>query len=399
MVEATEGDVYVGRYDCLRVASGEDQVIRTNDIVSIICESYTNPDGRYDVNRFNADTRNVNFNNYNLRNEVYDQTNNYFNYNRTDYRVIEEKSTFPTQFTWSLAKLPNSLTDQWTDITGASTYALLGECGSLSRIVNFNNQLYAFQKNGVSNILFNNRVQIPTSDGMPIEISNNYDVNGVRYLSTSQGLQNKFAYTSTNRAMYFIDDHLKTLNIFDGQSITDLSISKGMSSWIKRNTGDPSNATYTGILSNYKLSTDYINSNVYIHNDKDCLAYSELLGAFTSFYDYQNTLTKFNVDTELLAIKSTNNTTQLYKQHSGNKYNTFFGEPAKESYIHYLVNPNPTMDKVFNNIEFRGDLFNSINNKLLLTTPWNKIQVWNEYQDSGAVDLVQYKNLQKKFRV
>lgn len=126
VVEATEGDVYVGRYDCLRVSTNEEQSQRINDIVSFICESYINPDGRSDVNRYTTDTRYVNFDNFNLINKVYSQSNNYFNYTKNDYRILSTLGKFPNQFSWTLTKQPNSLVDSWTNLTFASVYNLMG---------------------------------------------------------------------------------------------------------------------------------------------------------------------------------------------------------------------------------------------------------------------------------
>jgi hypothetical protein len=59
-------------------------------------------------------------------------------------------------------------------------------------------------------------------------------------------------------------------------------------------------------------------------------------------------------------------------------------------------------DKVFNNIEFRADAFRLENGEYTKYNPnrtLDHIHVRNEFQDTGDVALLQYKNLQKKFRM
>lgn len=399
-VEATEGDVFVGRYDCLRVVSDNDKIQRVNDIVSFICESYTNPDGRSDKNRYNTDTREVNFDNFNVINHIYSQSNNYFSYNKSDYRVLEETGIFKNQFSWSLPKSPDSLVDPWTNLTFASTYNLNGEYGSLNRIVAHNNQLYAFQDKAIANILFNSRIQVPTSDGMPIELANSNKVDGIRYITTTSGCQNKWSVKATSSGIYYIDNRKKNLNLISAEGISNVTERKGLKSWALKSFGYNDNvlSLEQNEMSNWVLSRDTINKDLYIHDKDQCLIFSESLANFMSFVDYKNIPFIFNSQDNLLSIYSRNDATDLYTHHTG-EYNKFYDLPKVTSSIDYLVNPEPSTDKVFNNIEFRADAFNSEN--YLVYNPYrtlDSIRVMNEFQNSSEIPLVLYKNLRKKFR-
>lgn len=117
-----------------------------------------------------------------------------------------------------------------------------------------------------------------------------------------------------------------------------------------------------------------------------------------SFVDYKNIPFIFNSQDNLLSIYSRNDATDLYTHHTG-EYNKFYDLPKVTSSIDYLVNPEPSTDKVFNNIEFRADAFNSEN--YLVYNPYrtlDSIRVINEFQNSSEIPLVLYKNLRKKFR-
>lgn len=399
LVEATEGDVYVGRYDCLRVASDAEKSQRLNDIVSFICESYTNPDGRSDVNRYITDTRALNFDNFNLMNQVYSQPNNYFTYNKDDIRTKEETGRFPNQFSWTLAKTPNSVVDNWANLVFSSTYNLEGEYGKLTKLITHNNLLYAFQDKAISNILFNTRVQVPVSDGYPIELANSNKVDGVRYLTTSSGAQNKWAVDSSRIGIYYIDNLNKSINLFSNDGIMNITSKLGFSKWGLNNLGYSSDTTsLTNGMSNYIISVDKINDDVYFHDKSDCLTLAERLRNFTSFFDYKDTPWMFNTLGKFLSTHSKDDTTSLYEQNSG-EYNKFFDNPKVTSYVDYIVNPEMPRDKIFNNIEFRADAFNGdeyityVPNRTL-----DHIHVRNEFQDTKDVELRQYHNMQKKFR-
>lgn len=399
-IEATEGDVYVGRYDCLRVCSDSEKEQRVNDIVSFICESYTNPDGRSDINRYSTDTREVNFTNFNLLNPIYSQSNNYFTYNKGDYRILEKTGIFKNQFSWTLPKSPDSLVDQWTNLTFASTYNLNGEYGKLTKLVSHNNQIYAFQDKAIANILFNSRIQVPTSDGLPIELANSNKVDGIRYISTTSGGQNKWGIIITNSGIYYIDGFNKNLNLISSEGISDITARKGFTSWgLKNLSKSLDNLNLKDYkISNWILSKDLINKDLYIHDNDQCLVFSESLANFMSFIDYKNVPFIFNTSNNLVGITSTNNITSVYTLQTG-EYNKYFEQDKSKSTIEYLINPDPIMDKVFNNIEFRADLFNADTNEYIPFKIFDNIEISNEFQYSDIRPLILYKNLQKKFRI
>jgi hypothetical protein len=86
----------------------------------------------------------------------------------------------------------------------------------------------------------------------------------------------------------------------------------------------------------------------------------------------------------------------------------YYDATAEDSYITLLVAPNPDADVVFNNIEFKAELYeevngewvdvNSYDNGITQQLPIKSIRVWNEYQDSGDVSLVYNTNISRKFR-
>jgi len=99
VVNYTDGDTYISRFDILRVfPSDVTQVVQQTEIVSFICESFVNTDGRSDINRYNTDSSLMTQSNYGLLNNIYSQKDNYFSYtilNPNRFNI----NNFPTTIT------------------------------------------------------------------------------------------------------------------------------------------------------------------------------------------------------------------------------------------------------------------------------------------------------------
>lgn len=388
------GDTRYQRYDCLKTYAftpeDENQVV---EIASFMCETRVNMLGRYDKNIGNLSNLNADPTNFNLFNPVYSQKDNFFNYRILDSDMYK-LNNFPNTITWSKEKHVGEDIDSWTNITMASTLDLDGTKGKVTKLITFKDQIFAFQDKGISNILFNSRVQIPVSDGVPIEISNGMKVEGLRYISDNIGCQNKNSIVTTSSGVYFLDSESSGIYLL-ADGLTNLSTNKGFDIWTKEVSNDPT----------FKSFYDKNNKDVYFNTDTYSLCYSEKLGNFTSFYDYNGTEAMFNVGDSFYSLITKNKEipgdtkTHLYKMFNGS-YNNFFDE-IKPYSITIISNEDPQVDKVFTNLDYRADFFDS-NNNYLENESFDTLEVWNEYQ-RGKETLKYSKfrpsNLKKKFRI
>lgn len=418
-VTVDRGDTYYQRYDCLKTYPfTPDEKNSLIETVSFMCETRVNCDGRYDKNRGNATKFTITPKNFNLMNPVYNQRNNFFN-----YQYLNKNRVYPNHFnqvTWSMTKTLGEEIDTWAKMNLGSLLDMDGEYGEITALVFFGNEVWCFQEKGISKILFNNRVQIPVSDGVPIEITNGMKVQGKLYVTTKAGLQNKFAITITPNGVYFVDGYSHTITIFNGQSIQNISDIKGFREWMYTQDG------VTPWVSNWlddsiKVFYDGTSQDVYFVTKNTCLVFSELLAEFTSFYDYQETPVMETVNDKFFAMTCFNNSIRNWRMFDGD-YNVFY-KPLSESnwedyykpfYVTYNVNPDPTLDKTFDNVEFRADswVFPDFNNDFnddfsvgLTGETFDTLEVWNEYQH-GTLPLIfthaKYSGdstLKRKFRV
>lgn len=396
VIPYTEGDTYFQRYDCLKTYGDSSYEQSLVEILSYYCESRVNLDSRTDNNRGLKDNRNMSPDIFNLFNNAYQQKNNYFAQSAIDSTRFTTNH-FANTFTWTSPKVAGSFVDTWTNVTMSSTYDVDGNLGSIRSMKLFNDYLIGLQDKGMFNILYNSRVQINASDGTPIELALSGKVDGVKYISTNIGTKNSLSTCVTPLGIYFIDDEAKTINLFNGENKV-LSDSAGIRSWIQQHHNFSSIIDVTD-FSNFITTYDKINRDVYFINNEIAICYSEILGTFTSIYSYQNVFNFFNIGNYFMSINkdksTTNNNLILYQNNIGNPGH-FYGQ-YKNSYIQYLVNPEPTLNKVFDTISFTADKFDSNGNLILLKRPIDNISVTNEYQ-YGNTDTNDI-NLREKFRV
>lgn len=387
-IEFKEGDTYLERYDCVKcLPYNDDDVNSVINIYSTEIESRVNLDERYDRNRGMQNNLAINNNNFNLFNHLgYEQTPDFFNYHGIDYDKFSNLS-FPNMVTWTKQKTAGEEVDTWTDVDLISTIDLDGEKGKVTALKQWNDGLYAFQENGIAQLLFNSRVQIPTSDDVPIEITNGMKMEGKRYLSDTIGVKNKFSICNTSLGIYFIDSISNSLYKYNGQ-FENLSLKEGMKSWMDSQAGTDINTFY-----------DKVNMDLYMISKDWCLVYSEQFGKFISYMDYNNVDLMFNISNGSYMLNTMSNSVKLWKMFSGD-YNSFFGT-YKPYWLTFIANGDPLYDKTFDNIDLRADMYDDKNN-LIPNLSFDYMKTWNNNQNSGDVTLSTsglIPNLKKKFNV
>lgn len=393
-----EGDTYFQRYDHIKTYpfTLEDQNAVT-DIVSFMCETRVNIDGRYDRNRGQTSNFSITPENFNLMNDVYSQPNNFFNYRTINPNKLN-LDNFHNSITWTKTKTAGELVDTWTNITLASTLDLDGDKGTVRALRRFNNNIFAFQDRGISQILYNENMQISSTDGVPIEIANSGKVNGKRYISDRIGCTNKWSMCETSNGIYFIDDITKGIFLFNGQ-LDNLSDRLGFHSWINKASDSIdiwNPVDFDGFVTYY----DKVNGDVFFISKDECLAFSEPLGQFSSFYSYEKMPYFTNLEDRGIAF-NVEGTGTLYRPwlHNEGDYNMFFGV-YQPFYTTVIANPDMPVDKIFNNLEFRSDSWDKSDN--LLNTTFDTLTVWNEYQQGTSTlnnILGRPSDLKKKFRI
>lgn len=393
--EYTYGDSYYQRYDILKTYPySRDDLNQVTEIMSIPLETYVNVDGRYDRNRGLTDNTNIAPQNFNLVNPVYSQRDNFFS-----YKIISETTDtniFPNQITWSKTKQSGEDIDTWTQLTLASILELDGDKGTITKLERLGDQIIAFQDKGISQIQYNENIQIASTEGVPIEIANSEKVRGKRYISNTVGCSNKWSVCPTSAGIYFMDSNEKAIYLLNDK-LENLSLKGGMLAWCKQNIPEPSVAWAPYDFNNFVSYYDKVNQEVLFINKDTALAWSEKFGVFTSFYNY-NSIPYFNMledkgiwlkPYEGIIDSAKVQCTGLWEHNEGD-YCSFFEENKPYS-ITFVGNPEPQLDKIFANLEFRAEVtgdgsYDSGTDKFTPYLPFDSLEVWNPYQH-GIQDL------------
>ena len=402
-VTVQEGDTIFNRWDCLKTLpytpEDSNQVV---EIMSFMCESYVNTAGRYDKHRGETDYTYLNSSiPFNQINPAYNNKDNFFTYRIVDLEK-QKDTAYPTLVTWSMTKTLGEEIDSWTHIVLASSMSMDGDRGKVRALRRYKNSIFCFQDKGIAEIIYNPTTAIAATSGVPIEIANSGKVEGKRYVSEDIGCTNKWSICITASGIYFMDSINKKLYHWSDNGMTCLSEQFGFTSFFNTEMGEVVDNWYPH---NWDEHDDFITQydrtvgDVYFINSSKCLTFNESLGQFTSFYDYNEVPFFINLDTHCFSVKNG----KLWRQHEG-AYNTFFNGAPSPYYTEVVVNPNPTADKIFDNIEFRADSWNA--DGTLRTDTFDKLTAENEYQ-KGELNLtlvkdkagIPYSPLKKKFRI
>jgi hypothetical protein len=364
------GDTYYMRYDNLKTYPYTRE--STNGIVEIMsfmCESHINLDGRCDTNRGLIDNTLIDNTNFNIINKSYTQDDNFFN-----YRILDENTAnldkFTNQITWTKTKNAGEEIDTWTNITLANVADAEGTLGKITKICNNKNSLILFQENGIATIGYNEKTALSTEKGVPLEIANSGKFTGIDYYTKNIGCQNKWSINNNKNGIFWIDDNRRQLFTFGENSPIPISTQNGFDAFFinnlegKNTIWSPKDFYNESTLSNFVTYYDNISKDIYYINNDYCLAWNEVTNTFTSFYDYNKTHYICNISQHCLMIYLNGDTITFHSAREDDSYNKFFGTP-KPYWITLLSNGGAddknnyaTLDKVFNTIEFKGDLFN-----------------------------------------
>lgn len=400
-IDITWGDTYYQRWDCLKTYPfTEEDTNGIVDILSFMVETHINLDGRSDTNRGIDNFLNARPTNWNLINTAYTQANNILEYNILDTKF--DLSKFKNQVTWSLTKLDTADIDTWTNINLANILSLDGTKGALIKLITVNDSVIALQEKAISTINFNNRTQLSTEQGTPVEVANSGKVDGYTVISDNIGCVNKWSICQASSGIYFMDDLNKSFMSFSKNGIENIGIKYGMSKFFKDNSLIKSWIPGNDAI---RVSYDALTQDIYINSNKYSLLFNEKLGSFTSFMPYEGFADMLNLDGYSFAIRPNNDKTSLFKMFQL-PYNMNADKEITPYHITYRVNPEPFVDKVFTNIEYVADEYlesTEVDKPEILsqTNPFNELKVWNEYQFGSCTlnEKVMPSDLKKKFRI
>ena len=394
------GDTYVQTYKFLKLARDDEWQESeawglVTEIVYVNIESTIDLKNRNDISVLNWDSK------------KHPKEGEYQDYNRVYSQEptlsvssglgdkIKKINEFDTRISASKEKIPGEFVDSWTDMLENEYMDLDGKYGPINSVVNLKDEIFCLQDNAVSHIAINPRVQINPDDGISLELGSGGILHDYSYKSTEVGTLNKWGVVSSENSFYFADTTTKGIMAFGGKGMMRLSDINGMhyelKNRMKNSLSDDNPVLGSGVSCGYNS----VNSDVYFSflqkGDNFTLAFNEKIGQFVSYYDYVPSwyLTKGD---NMISTDPTNK--QLWEHFKGNP-NHFYGTHYRSSMTMHVAPEGNEI--ILNNASFKMEL-TDMQGQELMNKGLTKVRVYNDYQDSGEVELVMRKNMFKKFR-
>lgn len=395
------GDVFVQEYSLLRISKTEvlpstSAFKRISEIIKVRLESTVNQNKRNDES--NQDIEGIwqpSQGDYHVYNRVYSQQSNLLKSQDFSYEV-KQNELYDASIIASSQKIPGEIIDNFTNFQINNTMHLEGKYGSINAVIKHNDEILTFQDNAIAQISINPRVQIQGNDGISIKLGTGDLLDKYTYINTNTGTLNKWGVISTNSGIYYYDTINNSLNtISQNGKLSDL---KQLHSFFQKNINNDIIRKNNHILKEgIQFGYDYLNNDIYFtflqSNNSITINFNELQNEFVSLHSFKPSF-YFNKGEIFITSDPSNN--KLYNHLEG-IYNTYYDE-YNPSYVIYNLNPEPDVECVFDNINFKSEAY--INNIDQPLTTINGIQCYNDYQDSTLIPLIEGRNsnLRRKFR-
>jgi len=316
---------------------------------------------------------------------------------------------FKAKVSASKTKILGETFDAWT-VFPANDFAELNLAnGNITDLVNHKNQLYAIQDSGIALLSVNSRaliqgegaaadIQIVTGTGAAIE---RYD-----YLTTEFGSQHFNTSTKTPTGFYLFDSEKEDIIKCDGQSIVPLALSTNYKSYLAEiNSGTiPINVSSSssiiglidqGIFSGYDPKFRECHYTVVkSDNSSNSFSISDLTGALVSKLELRAapSTAAFDYTDNIITNKYITYKNDLYSFSYLDYSNSTYSDSVlylmnKGVYQHFnvgfIVNDNPTFNKVFDSSEIITDEVTSFTSHSLVDSIGNAITGSNERERDG----------------
>jgi len=326
------------------------------------------------------------------------------------------ETDFDVRTHYSATKTLGESRDSWADFALADYKDLDPQYGSINRLINFRDNIYAFQDRAVGAYLINSRELLTGEQGATLSIGTGQGIQEVQYISTEFGCIHQFAITKTDSGIYFVDA-LRQKFLLVGEQLTDLSEIFGMNDYLRTNIngellltkaqGGDNSLLHKGIHTVY----DPLNKEIWVTTNQEfrpttpeevyrvggfTLCFSEPLKAFSSFYSHIPTM--YLQGTRKILSPNPNNLSDLYMHDTGD-YGVFYDLDPAESSITIRVNSIGVANKILRFVEYNA-IVKDPNNAFVQDQALTSIEINNDYQSSGKVSLAdRQKRRFRKWRI
>jgi hypothetical protein len=326
--------------------------------------------------------------------------------------LTENSLVYPTRIWASNVKVYGEENDSWRVFDSEKYLDIQGNFGEIRQLVTSNNTLYAWQENGFGVVSVNERALTADQAGFGIILGKSGVLPRFDYISESVGSWHQFSFAISPNGVLFFDKKDGGLYMFTQQGLRDVSAGK-VNSWLHKNTRGlilqndaPTGQVFqTGISSTY----DYVNKEFLItFFDRQpydvsgnpifftipfTLAYSDVSDVFTSFRSFAPNM-YINDNKNIFTPKPFSIPSEAYIHEQG-EYGVFYDKDPSTSSITTVVNKEPFITKIFDNIRWLTEVFLPDGTEVSDET-FSSIETFNTYQTTGVKTV--FKRLMREWK-
>jgi hypothetical protein len=327
----------------------------------------------------------------------------------------QEVDIFPTRIYASDVKISGEIVNSWRRFRTQSFIEINSAHGPINAIVNNLDRIISLQDDAMGTASVNERQVAQTQTGEATILGNSGVLPRFDYITKHTGSRHQFGLVLSPNSLYFYDVSDGVLYRFDGQKINPISQVGELNQFfynnfrgeLLRNDNPIHDADFSFFSYNplgitgtfdYRFNEALFTFHTIINEQyvSKTLAYNENGSTFTSFYGFTPTVylnDRENVFSPGKPVQLVGDPQQhkLYIHNKGER-GVFYDEAPQESYVEMIVAADSPNSKIFTNLEWNSEVYDSSGNNTFDETVDN-ITISNEYQTLPA--LTQY---QRRFR-
>lgn len=255
---------------------------------------------------------------------------------------FNEDILFPTKI---VASEPDNLSvnDNWLKFLYTNSILLNGEKGEITKLIEYDNNLIAFQESAITVVDFQDKELIVPENSTALVVGSSNMLTRFDYLSEFIGAQSINNVLKSLGGLFVYDSLKKDLFLVSKQGIINLTNKFGIIDF--KSISDTNSLLVS-------FGEDNVNSRIYltVHNTTISYNYSEEFTCFESFHEYTPKI-YFNFKEKLYSVNPGNNI-DIYLHNEGAPL-SYYGKTSNLiSNLIVLINDKPYDKKVFTNIEF-----------------------------------------------
>lgn len=249
---------------------------------------------------------------------------------------------------YSLKKSNDESVDSWTKFKPLNYLDVDSQYGSINNLRTFHTQLVFMQNNAVGVFQVEDRSLIQDQSNSSLLLGTSGVMDRYDYIHTKNGMKQGHHDTDaqSDSTLYFYDYDKRELCAYAQNQVMSLGKTFNVQSYIER-------IGATGALQSPSPLLSYdkkYNECFATISGTESLIFNERINAFSGFYTLTPTF-RLYFDGDVYFVKDNN----LYK-YNDNMVNNGFDDVALPIRLNYLVNTDFANTKVFDNIEFTGEL-------------------------------------------